>query len=150
MTASSANPNRTKPMRVITIFILLTSFIALGGCAAYRGVDEKYAREQQMKHAFEQQQYIANLKNQCAQYGAREGTSEMVQCILQLQQNEASAEANRQQVEANAAEARRRGWQNASRILNESTKITPISPPIDNSMNCRSYQNGNEIITNCR
>ena len=141
-------------MKKIVIFALLTSAIALGGCGDYSPeLRAKWARQEQEREEGRQQkqrQYISNLKNQCAQFGAKEGTSEMVQCILQLQQNEANAEANRKQNEANAAEARRRGWQNASRILNESTKITPISPPIDNSMNCRSYQNGNEIITNCR
>ena len=153
------------------VFALLVSIIALVGCSytpedrARWALKERQAQEarerqaQQEQEAKEQKQrqHIANLKDQCLQYGAKADTSEMVQCILLLQQNETIAEANRQQyealrqqIEANAAEARRRGWQDASRILNESTKITPISPPIDNSMSCRSYRNGMEIVTNCR
>ena len=136
-------------MKLSIVFALLASVIALGGCETSLERREREARNAQEKYA-EEQQYIANLKNKCAQFGAREGTSEMVQCILQLQQNEANAEANRQQNEANAAEAQRRAWQNTSRILNETLQTRPISPPIDNSMSCRSYRNGMEIVTNCR
>jgi hypothetical protein len=38
----------------------------------------------------------------------------------------------------------------AARIMRESTTPIMTPQPVDNSMNCRSYRNGNEIITNCR
>jgi hypothetical protein len=48
------------------------------------------------------------------------------------------------------AERNRQSWSDAVRFFNEVTKPVIVPQPVDNSMNCRSYRNGNEIITNCR
>lgn len=47
-------------------------------------------------------------------------------------------------------ERQRQAWQDAARILRESTTPIMVPQPADNSMSCRSYRNGNEIVTNCR
>jgi hypothetical protein len=141
-------------MKAAKVFVSIVLPIALNGCAGVAKFAREYdavvrAREQREMEARQerQQQYITKLKNQCEQYGAREGSSEMVGCVLRLQQFDAQ---NAAQNEAQNEAAYQQSLQNAARILRESTTPIMVPQPADNSMNCRSYRNGNEIITNCR
>jgi hypothetical protein len=54
------------------------------------------------------------------------------------------------QVEQMIEQRRRQSVLEAARIFRESTAPIMVPQPADNSMNCRSYRNGNEIVTNCR
>lgn len=137
-------------MKAAKIAVVVVLSIAFNGCTGVAEFAKEYnaavrAREQREMEARQeqQQQYIATLKNRCEQYGAREGSSEMVGCVLRLQQIDAQNAAQ------NAA-AYQQSLQNAARIIRESTTPIMVPQPTDNSMNCRSYRNGNEIVTNCR
>lgn len=48
------------------------------------------------------------------------------------------------------AERNRQSWSDAVRFFNEVTKPVIVPQPVDKSINCTSYRNGPEIVTNCR
>lgn len=141
----SQNPWETTLVRHFYILTILGASIVLGGCAQLYDEWQESNRRDFERQQEQHRQYIAGLEYQCAKNGVSKGSREMDGCVARLQQIDAQINA---QNEANARAAYAQSLQNAARIVNESTR--PVMVPPQNNMNCRSYRNGNEIITNCR
>ena len=67
-----------------------------------------------------------------------------------IRETEASSALIEQYIQRLNAQRSRQSLFDAARIINEVTKPVIVPQPVDNSLSCRSYRNGNEIVTNCR